>query len=110
MTKISSASSSRKKPKGNAATKEVALPQVMSQIAYKLDPVTLKKTYKGFLISIAAAFLAGFSLLGPEVKDFIASGDAIDWRPALVAAWGSFHGGIVNAVYQFVRGVKPNRR
>jgi len=74
------------------------------QKSFAFDDVSLQKTLRGFLISLGGALLAGFTMLVPEVNDWIASGSALDWRPAAIAAWGALSSGLVNAAKQFLQG------
>lgn len=76
----------------------------MKQQAMSMDSVSVQKTLKGFGISLAGALLAGFVLLIPEVSDFLASNDPIEWRQAAVAVWGAFASGVVNMVREYVKG------
>ena len=69
-----------------------------------MDSISLEKTAKGFAISLVGALLAGFILLIPEVNDFIAMDDPIEWRQAALASWGAFASGFVNMVREFVKG------
>lgn len=78
----------------------------MQQIANSWDSVSVQKTIKGFVISLLGAFLAGFVLLVPEVTDLISENDPIAWNNILVAAWGAFSSGLINAVKQFLAGVE----
>lgn len=64
----------------------------------------MEKIGKGFLISLGAAIFAGFTVLVPEVNDFIANNDPINWRPVLLTSWGSFAGGLVNFVREWAKG------
>lgn len=77
----------------------------MQQTAFSWDSVTVQKTLRGFLISIGGALLAGFVLLVPEVSDYIASDDPIRWRDILLAFWGAFSSGLINAGKQWLSGV-----
>ena len=63
-----------------------------------MDSISLEKTLKGFGISLAGALLAGFVMLAPEVSDYIATSDPINWRNVLLTSWGAFSTGLINAV------------
>lgn len=69
-----------------------------------MDSISLEKTLKGFGISLAGALLAGFVMLAPEVSDYIATSDPINWRNVLLTSWGAFSTGLINAVREYVKG------
>lgn len=77
------------------------------QIANHWDDETMQKTLRGFKISLGGALLAGFVMLAPEVNDFIAMQDPINWSNALVAAWGALSSGLINAGKQWLAGEQP---
>ena len=70
-----------------------------------MDSISLEKTLKGFGISLAGALLAGFVMLAPEVSDYIATSDPIDWRNVILTSWGAFSTGLINAVREYVKGI-----
>jgi len=70
-----------------------------------MDSISLEKTLKGFGISLAGALLAGFVMLAPEVSDYIATSDPINWRNVLLTSWGAFSTGLINAVREYVKGI-----
>lgn len=76
----------------------------MKQHAYTMDSVSVQKSLKGLAISAGGALLAGFVLLVPEVSDYLASGDPVEWRQAAVAIWGAFATAIINTAREFVKG------
>lgn len=76
----------------------------MKQHALTMDEVSIKKTLNGFAISFGGALLAAFVLLIPEVSDYLATGDVIEWRGAAVAAWGALSSGLVNMAREYVKG------
>lgn len=76
----------------------------MKQQAFSMDSVSVKKSLRGLAISAGGALLAGFVLLVPEVSDFLATNDPIEWRQAAVAIWGAFATAIINTAREFVRG------
>lgn len=76
----------------------------MKQQAFAMDSVSMQKSLKGLAISAGGALLAGFVLLVPEVSDYLASADPIEWRQAAVAVWGAFATSIINVAREFSRG------
>jgi len=77
----------------------------MTQKAFSLDHETIQKIAKGFAISLGGALLAGFVMLAPEVSDYIATSDPINWRNVLLTSWGAFSTGLINAVREYVKGI-----
>lgn len=77
---------------------------LMPQKSMSMDSISLEKTIKGFKIAGLGALLSGLVLLSPEIADFLASGDVINWRPAASAAWGSFATGVINMIREYVKG------
>jgi hypothetical protein len=77
----------------------------MTQKAFSLDNETIQKIAKGFAISLGGALLAGFVVLSPEVTDYIAQNDPVDWRLFLLTTWGAFSTGVINMVREYIRGV-----
>jgi len=75
------------------------------QHSFSMDSISLEKTLKGFGISLAGALLAGFVMLAPEVSDYIATSDPINWRNVLLTSWGAFSTGLINAVREYVKGI-----
>lgn len=70
------------------------------QIAYQLDPVTLAKIKKSFLIAGAGFIVAAFSI-------FMQDKAILAWlaaHPIAAAAVGSFAPVIVNALNEFRKG------
>lgn len=77
----------------------------MNQESWGFDPITLQKIARGFGIALGAAIFSGFTVLVPEVNDFIVNNDPINWRPVALTAWGSLSGGLINFVREWAKGV-----
>lgn len=74
------------------------------QRAFTLDRITVEKIIRGFGISLVGALLAGFVMLAPEVSEYIASNDPINWRTVILTTWGAFASALINAVREYVKG------
>lgn len=75
------------------------------QKSLSIDKDTIRKIGKGLLISLGGACLAGIVILIPEVNGWIESGDPINYRTALIAAFGAASTSLVNAGREFIKGV-----
>lgn len=69
------------------------------------DRESLAKIGKGLIISALGAVLAGFVILTPELNDFIAKHDPINWSLILLTSWGAFATSIINAGKEWMKGV-----
>lgn len=77
------------------------------QISQTFDPTTVRKILHGLLISIGGALFAGFLVLSPEIGDFLQIGDPINWAMFLYTVWGALSTSIINAGYQYFKGITP---